>query len=237
MLCIFPKNHVGLINKSSNNGFKNYNKFSNAFARNYDDYIQNCNWVGTDILFGLMAEYISHGQSLLDIGIGTGLCSALFKRYGLNIYGIDGAEEMINICRDKNFTEELRKIDISSNELWFENKTFDHAVSHGVFHLIGDLKNIFKQTSLILNNGGCFAFTYERMLETAEDYNESDIAGLFERQNKQSGIKVFRHSENYIMELLVMHGFQLYKNTEFLAFVDSSTKTKTYFNAIIARKK
>jgi len=210
---------------------------ANDFASNYDDYIQNCHWIGTDVLFGLMFEYLQSNQTILDIGIGTGLSSLPFKKFGLSIYGIDGAMEMIKICRDKKIAEDLRQIDLTEDHAWFEDKTFDHAVSHGVFHLIGDLKYIFKQTSLILVENGCFGFTYERMQDSEDDYKKSSVTGLFERQNLQSGIKVFRHTDKYIFELMEVNGFQLLKKTEFLAFVDSNTKAKTYFNVIIAKKK
>ena len=55
-------------------------------------------------------------------------------------------------------------------------------------------------------------------------------------ENKQLGIRVFRHTEKYILELMKCNGFQLLKQTEFLAFSDSSTNTKTHFNLIIAPK-
>jgi predicted TPR repeat methyltransferase len=210
---------------------------ANDFAQYYDDYIQNCQWVGTDILFGLMYEYISTKQTILDIGIGTGLSSKLFKRFGLTIYGIDFAEEMIKICQSKKITSKLQLVDLTTNELWFENKVFDHAVSHGVFHLIGDLEGIFKQIALIIDDNGSFGFTYEGLRDSADDYKETSITGLYERQNLQSGIKVFRHTDNYIFKLMEENGFKLHKKTEFLAFVDSKTKAKTYFNVIVAKKK
>ena len=210
---------------------------ANDFAQSYDDYIHNCHWIGSDILFGLMYEYIESNQTLLDIGIGTGLSSMPFKQFGLTIYGIDGAMEMIKVCQDKKITEGIRQIDLTKDQVWFEDKTFEHAVSHGVFHLIGDLKHIFKQTALILDKNGCFGFTYEGMQDSADDYKESSIVGIFERQNLESGIKVFRHTDKYIFELLEASGFQLLKKTEFLAFADSNTKAKTYFNVVIAKRK
>lgn len=210
---------------------------TNDFAKSYDDYVQNCQWIGTDILFGLMYEYIKTKQTVLDIGIGTGLSSMPFNQFGLNVYGIDGSTEMIKVCRDKRIAKSLQQIDLTKDHIWFEDKTFDHAISHGVFHLIGDLKYVFKQTSLKLDKNGCFGFTYEGMQDSVVDYKESSTAGLFERQNLQSGIKVFRHTDEYISELMEANGFQLLKKTEFLAFVDSNTKAKTYFNIIIAKKK
>ena len=211
---------------------------ANKFAHYYDDYISNCNWIGTDILFGLMYEYLIPNQSLLDIGIGTGLSSKLFNQYGLAIYGIDGSEEMIKISRNKNIAKDIRQVDLNQNDTWwFENKIFDHIISHGVFHLIGDLNQIFKETSKILSKNGCFGFTYEGLNNSTEDYKESSIEGIYEYQNFQSGIKTFRHTENYIFGLIEINGFQILKMTSFLAFVDSNTKQRTYFNVIIAKLK
>lgn len=209
---------------------------TNDFAHNYDDYVKNCRWIGADILFGLMYEYISPNQTLLDIGIGTGLSSKIFKQFGLVIYGVDGVEEMIKICQNKGLAEELRQVDLTKSDVWFENRTFDHVVSHGVFHLIGNLNDIFNQTSKVLNKNGCFGFTYEELHNPADDYKESSTVGIYQRRDKQSGVIAYRHTENYILEQIEKNGFELLKKTKFLAFVDSKTKIKTYFNAIIVKK-
>lgn len=209
---------------------------ANDFAPNYDDYIQNCQWIGTDILFGLMFENINPNQKLLDIGIGTGLSSKLFKQVGLQIYGLDGSSNMIDICQSKGIADKLKVVDLTKNDNWFENIKFDHVISHGVFHLIGNLESVFKQTYSALNNNGCFGFTYEKINDTTDNYEESATSGLFELENKQSGIKVFRHTEKYILELMKLNRFQLLKQTEFLAFNDANTNTKTHFNVIIAQK-
>ena len=201
------------------------------------DYVLNCQWFGTDILFGLMYEYISPYQSLLDIGIGTGLSSKLFNQYGLAIYGIDGSEEMIKISRNKTIAKDFRQVNLTQNDAWFENKIFDHIISHGVFHLIGDLNYIFNETSRILRQNGCFGFTYEGFNKSTDDFRQTSIEGIYECQNLQSGIKEYRHTENYILGLIEKNGFQVLKMTEFLAFVDLKTKQKTYFNIIIAKLK
>jgi len=44
-------------------------------------------------------EYIKPGDSLLDLGIGTGLSSVLFAKVGLNITDLDGSLEMLKECR------------------------------------------------------------------------------------------------------------------------------------------
>nr|WP_320000033.1 class I SAM-dependent methyltransferase [uncultured Draconibacterium sp.] len=210
---------------------------ANNFAPNYDDYIKNCQWIGTDILFGLMFEYIDSNQKLLDIGIGTGLSSRLFKQVGLQIYGLDGSSKMIDICQSKGFADKLKVVDLTKHETWFKNVKFNHIISHGVFHLIGNLEFIFHKTHSILNTNGCFGFTFEKIINATDNYEESSISGLFERKNKESGITVYRHTEEYILGLMKLNRFHLLKQTEFLAYKDSNTNTKTHFNIIIAQKK
>jgi predicted TPR repeat methyltransferase len=209
----------------------------NDFASSYDDYIQKCNWVGNDILFGLMFEYIQPNRTMLDIGIGTGLSSSLFSTYGMTIYGIDGAQKMLNISANKRIAKEIRQVDLTKDEVWFEFKTFDFAISHGVFHLIGDLKNIVRQTAKILNINGYFGFTYAGLRANDDGFKELTEDGIYEHKNLASGLMEYRHSENYINSLLEVNGFQILKRTEFLAFVDVTTDVKTYFNIIIARRK
>jgi hypothetical protein len=57
----------------------------------YESQVAETAWHGHEILFGLMFEYIKPNDSLLDIGIGTGLSSKLFNKAGLQV--------IISICR------------------------------------------------------------------------------------------------------------------------------------------
>ena len=66
---------------------------ANGYAGEYDKAGKERSWHGPEIIFGLMYDYIAPGESLLDIGIGTGLDAAIFKKAGLQVYGIDGSED------------------------------------------------------------------------------------------------------------------------------------------------
>ncbi|NVO19235.1 MAG: methyltransferase domain-containing protein [Bacteroidetes bacterium] len=211
-------------------------KSANEFASSYDSYIPGCNWVGPDILLGLMFEFLQPGQCLLDIGIGTGLSSAGFHKFGLRIFGIDGAENMLLACRKKNIAEELQLADLSKDIPWFENRHFNHAIAHALFHLLGDLELPLTKVHSALEMGGVFGFTCEGTGRSMEDYSESTIKGIYEKKIIATGISAFRHTDKYIHDLLSGKGFKIKKQTEFLAFVDSTTKAKTWFNAIIAIK-
>jgi predicted TPR repeat methyltransferase len=53
------------------------------------------------MVFGMAFEYVAPGERLPDLGIGTGLSSAPFRKAGPEIRGLDGSEEMLAACRRK----------------------------------------------------------------------------------------------------------------------------------------
>lgn len=91
----------------------------NQFAQGYDSYIKNCQWYGPDMLFGMMYEYLTPNEQILDLGTGTGLCASLFHKAGLKVFGVDGSEEMLKICKSKNITVELKLADLTKSEIPF----------------------------------------------------------------------------------------------------------------------
>ena len=88
---------------------KKYNiKSQGKFASTYDALVKEYNSYLHQVLFGMCYEYIKPGDSLLDLGIGTGLSSVLFAKSGMNITGLDGSVEMLEECRKKGFAQELK---------------------------------------------------------------------------------------------------------------------------------
>lgn len=208
---------------------------ANDFAKDYDVFVQNHQWLGTDIMFGMMYEYIQSGQKLLDIGIGTGISSLLFRNIGLKIYGIDGAINMLNLCKEKNITTMLELVDLTKDAVWFNGQFFDHVISHGVFHLIGNLKDIFNRVSSILTTGGYFGFTYVKY-DFGGDYVNSMTKGVYEMKKEYSTTVSYQHDDKYILSLLSENTFHIIKKTEFIAFENKETNEKTYFTIIIAQR-
>ena len=70
---------------------------SREFAEGYDKQSLKYGWLGPEILFGLSYEYLNPGNTMLDIGIGTGLSSIPFHKAGLKIFGVDRSDEMLKI--------------------------------------------------------------------------------------------------------------------------------------------
>lgn len=87
-------------------------KSHDEFAGIYDSQVKQYNSYGHEVLFGMCYEYIKPGDSLLDLGIGTGLSSVLFAKAGLNITGLDGSLEMLKECGKKGFAKEIKQYNI-----------------------------------------------------------------------------------------------------------------------------
>jgi 2-polyprenyl-3-methyl-5-hydroxy-6-metoxy-1,4-benzoquinol methylase len=67
-------------------------------AVEYDKQAKNTNWFGPDVVFGLAFEFVQPGDTLLDLGIGSGLSASPFYKAGLKVYGLDGSEEVLRVC-------------------------------------------------------------------------------------------------------------------------------------------
>jgi len=112
----------------------------------------------------IVNSYIDGGESLLDIGIGTGELIELVKQKFEKIYGIDVDEESVEICRkrfknDKKFC--IMQADINELKHLFKYEKFDYITCLDVLEHIKveesrrALNNIFS----ILKDGGKFIFT------------------------------------------------------------------------------
>ena len=184
------------------------------FAATYDAQVQHYSSYGHDILFGMCYEFVKAGDSLLDLGIGTGLSSMNFARLGLSVTGLDGSAEMLNECRKKGFDAELRHYDIRSVPLPFTDASFSHVICCGVLHFFGDLRPIFSEAFRLLKSGGIFALTIASLSETT-----SDTPLNFIETPSAWGIPVFKHSDNYLQTLSQSLGLDILKQQKVL--VDS----------------
>jgi ubiquinone/menaquinone biosynthesis C-methylase UbiE len=109
------------------------------YAQDYDKSIFDYECYIADVLFGFSYEYIQEGENILDVGIGTGISSQLFHKAGLKIYGIDGSKAILDICRQKRIAQDLIEQDVLSVPWPYQNATFTHVVSCGLFHFIEKL--------------------------------------------------------------------------------------------------
>jgi len=204
-------------------------------APDYDRQAKEWGW-NPEVFFGLMYQYVEPGQALLDIGIGTGLCSEPFHKAGLKIHGFDGSKEMLQICVDKTIAVELKCHNIADMPWPYPDGFFHHVICGGVFHFFGELESIFSETARIIKPQGAYGFTISHLTED-DPCNLGDPQQEFAKvRDEASGADIYKHSDAYILKLLGDTGFMLRKRLVFLASVNPETGAKHYGTLYIGQK-
>jgi len=180
---------------------------------------------GHEVLFGLAYEYLSPGDTVLDIGIGTGLSSFMFHKAGLKVYGVDGSEKMLEICRGKGFAAELRLCDLAEEKWPYEDGQFENAIACGIFHFYKELDVFFKETNRVMKKDGTFSFT----VMVSED-------GLLQYTDAGSGLFIYYHDDYEVTELLNKYGFSMLKCVTFFIYKSPDRKEKLVFRGYLAKK-
>jgi predicted TPR repeat methyltransferase len=130
---------------------------------------------------------------ILDLGCGTGLAGAWLKDYAKHLVGVDISEGMATVAEQKMIYNELNVMSLME---YFEQtpaeSQFDLLVASDVLSYIGRLDALFGQVVERVRAGGYFAFTVERVDESAPDITDFVL--------QQTGR--FGYKKNYIDNLL-----------------------------------
>ena len=198
----------------------------------YDEEAAATGWYGPEVAFGLTYAHVEPGQSMLDIGIGTGLGSALFLKAGLEIHGMDISPQMLDACRSKGF-QSLRLHDLSKTPYPFDAESMDHAVCTGVLNFFSDLSPVFQEARRIIRKGGLFVFVVGD--RTENEAHAIDIGAEHTRSEKT--VTMYRHSAEQIAELMGRYGFEPLKDLWFTVFMDRERTKRMPARSFLARRR
>jgi len=207
------------------------------YAAEYDLQAQQTHWFGPEVVFGLAYDLVKPGESLLDLGIGSGLSSILFYKAGLRVYGLDGSSEILEVCRAKHFTVDLKQHDLRSVPLPYPDGYVNHVVSIAVLNSFQDLGLLFEDIARIMLPEGVIAFTVEDQKPGQENSYAINPVEVAEQPDPESAVRLFRHSFAYLTQLLERSGFRLIKKLEFVAFSYPAENRDVFFTAYVAQKK
>lgn len=201
------------------------NEYSyNENANQYDKQVKEYDSYGHNVIFGMSYEYVKPAEKLLDLGIGTGLASIQFSKSGLKVYGVDSSAEMLEAARSKGFAEELKQYNLSGERIPYNDNFFEHVISCGVFHFLGNLNNLFTEVARVTKKHGIFAFTFA----PGEDNLD------FGKEMTAWGVPIFKHSSKYIRKLLIENNMFLLKEQRLLIKGADKTNYDMLFSVIIA---
>jgi predicted TPR repeat methyltransferase len=202
-------------------------------AAQYESQAAEIGWHGHEVLFGLMYEFIEPDETLLDIGIGTGLSSSLFHRAGLHISGFDSSIGMLAGCRSKGFSGQIIQHDLRAVPFPYETGLFSHVISLAVLNFFADLAPVFGEVARITKSKGVFGFTVEEKKPGQEAHYTIRVN---DQAKGQCEIAMYRHSGEQIRDLLEGVGFRVLKEFEFLADRYPEQGIEVYLKVYIARK-
>lgn len=206
-------------------------------AEEYDEQARKTNWFGPEVVFGLTYEFVHPSETLLDIGIGSGLSSVPFHKAGLRIFGLDGSDEVLKVCAAKGFAEELKLHDLRKVPLPYPPEFANHIACVAVLNSFKDLGPLFREFARIVCKNGILAFTVEEQKPGQEDSYPINRVEVEEQPKAETAVMLYRHSQEYITELLEENGFYLLKSLEFVAFEYPAERTNVLFKAYVARKR
>jgi predicted TPR repeat methyltransferase len=197
----------------------------------YDDEAEATGWYGPEVAFGLAYAFVQPGQSMLDIGIGTGLGSVLFCKAGLKIHGMDISPQMLDACRSKGFSS-LRLHDLGKTPYPYDRESMDHAVCTGVLNFFSDLSPVFQEAGRILRKGGLFIFVVG---DRAENEPPAIAVAAGPARSKKT-VTIYLHSAEKIALWMERYGFEPLRNLSFTVFMDQERTRKRPARAYIGRK-
>ena len=149
-----------------------------------------------------MGGLFQPGQSVLDLGCGTGEDALRLMRAGLRVHAIDASAEMVRIARDRGVDAETLPIENCGHL----EGSFDIILSNfGAFNCVDDLESLREPLARLVRPGGYLAICVIGRFcawETAWALLRRQPAKAFRRWRKSVmsslGIRVFHPSTNHL---------------------------------------
>ena len=203
-----------------------------TIVEKYDQEANATGWLGPEVAFGLAYKYVNPGQTVLDIGIGTGLGGILFHKAGLNVFGMDVSDEMLAACRSKGFVTALKQHDLRTTPYPYAEASIDHVVCVGVLNFFEDLSQLFSEVSRILRKDGVFVF----VVGNRNSSEKPEVVVGSEHTGLDATVTMYRHSAEQINMWLADNALQLIQSLEFTIYMDRDRSARFPAKVYLARK-
>jgi SAM-dependent methyltransferase len=103
---------------------------------------------------GLAFEWLTPGDSFLDIGCGTGILCKAAQEVFSNVHGCDISQEALSIARQQGIT--CHHVDLNQSELPFETDMFDTVTALDVIEHLFDPPAFLHDIHRVIKPGGQF---------------------------------------------------------------------------------
>lgn len=202
-----------------------------ATAAAYDGEAEAVGWFGPEVALGLAYRHIQPGQSILDIGIGTGLAAVLFRAAGLRVLGMDLDPAMLDACRTKGF-DDLTLHDLTVRPYPYETAGIDHAVCVGTLNFVADLAPVFAECARLLRDRGVFVFAVGGR---ADDEPAETVVDA-ERTGTGEPVTMYRHGARQVEAWTAANGFTPLRSLTFAVPLDRERTKCQQITMYVVRK-
>ena len=151
-----------------------------SFARVYDTFMDNVpykEWA--DYLGKILKEYGIDDGLVLDLGCGTGNMTEMLASSGYDMIGVDDAEEMLSVAREKQDSEQILYLqqDMRSFELYGTVRAVV-SICDCMNYLLEeeDLLKTFQLVNNYLDPDGIFIFDFNTIYKYKEVMGDTVIA-------------------------------------------------------------
>lgn len=157
---------------------------------------------------------------VLDVGVGTGLLSAEFRRVNgtAHLAGIDISENMLAECETKSIMNELKRGDFQTEPLPFADNSFDATVSSGVFEMLLKPETVIAEMARVTRPGGIVAFTSVAQRTWGEALAYPFVFYLYSLVGLEAGYEGKRHKPGLLTGALRKNGVALIGSEQFVGY-------------------
>ena len=179
-----------------------------AYAPGFDAHLSGAlGYRAPQVLLDMVLEtrwpqpFPGQGQPLttiLDLGCGTGLSGAAFRKLASHLTGVDLSPGMIALAQAKGIYDRLAVADIAGFLDGEPPASAGLILAADVFVYIGELAGIFRACCLVLPPGGILAFTVQKSDESitfGEDMRYGHSVSYITQTARAAGLTVRSHLE------------------------------------------
>lgn len=150
-------------------------------------------WIGQKE-FSILVKLFTpkHGQTLLDVGCGTGYFSQRFLNLGLDVTGLDPDSAMIEVARSKN--SQVKYIEGDALALPFEDNSFDYCSAITSLCFVSEVEKAIKEMFRVSRHGVMLGLLNRHSLLHQE--KKQSVSYLGARWDTVSEVKQWCHNIN-----------------------------------------
>ncbi len=194
---------------------KQYNNFAQKFSDVHDEG-ENSNRDNRKVFYEHI-DFVEPGMKLLDLACGDGLDLQYYKTLGVEIFGLDASDELVEIAKQKNPGTDIR-VGLFE-KIPFEDACFDIVLSKYAIQTSKDMNPVFSEIHRVLKPGGIMMYLVTHPFRQFFEKRE-DKASYFEQKivdshilNNSITVKEPSHTLNEYMNDFLFNNFdvQLYR--------------------------